>query len=284
MPLSQVQLDIISVIKKAKHILVLPSSPIDADSIGSALALYLALKKLDKTVTIVAEEKIPENYNFLPEVAVISHDLNFVRDLVVTIDCRDTPPGNVRHEIQGNKINIIVTPQKGSIEKEQVVISHGGVPYDCIVTVDAADPSQFKKVYDNFTELFHLVPVINIDHHTSNNSFGKINFVDIMAPSTTTLIMPLVEELGQNLMDADIATLLLAGLITDTGSFQNPNTTPDAFSIAAKLIGYGARQQEIIRHLYKTKKLSTLKLWGRTLSKIQYDEPHRLVWSVLTVK
>lgn len=284
MPLSQVQQDILSLLKRANHILVLPSSPIDGDSLGSSLSLYLALRKLGKKVTVVAEEIIPASYNFLPEISVISRELHFVRDFIVTIDCRDMQPANVRHEIQGNKINIFITPQKGGIAKDQVSFTEGHGPFDCIVTVDAADPSQFGKIYENATELFHLVPVINIDHHASNSSFGKMNWVDIMAASTTMLILTLIEELGPNLMDADIATLLLAGLITDTGSFQNPNTTPDAFAIAAKLIGQGARQQEIIRNIYKTKKLSTLRLWGRTLTKIQYDEPHHLVWSVLTAK
>lgn len=278
------QTDTIAVLKRANNVLILASSPVDADSIGSALALYMALKKLGKTATVVAEEEIPENYGFLPQISAVSREFDYVRDFIVTIDCRSAPPGKVRHEIQGSKINIIITPQKEPIEKEQVSFSQGSTPYDCIVTVDAADPSQLGKIYRNFPELFHLAPVINIDHHTSNTSFGKINLVDIMAPSTTTLILPLIEELGQGLMDADIATLLLAGLITDTGSFQNPNTTPDAFATAAKLIGYGARQQEIIRHIYKTKKLSTLRLWGRILGKLQYDETHRLVWSTLTAK
>lgn len=288
MPINQIEQDVVSLLKKADHVLVLPSSPIDGDSIGSALSLYLALKKLGKKVTVVAEETIPTNYNFLPEISAISHELKFIRDFIVTIDCRNAPPPTVRHEIQGNKINIIVTPQSGVISKDQIALSQGGVPYDCIVTVDAADPAQLGKNYDNYTELFQLIPVINIDHHASNLAFGKINLVDIMASSTTSLILPLIENLesqtAKSLMDADTATLLLAGLITDTSSFQNPNTTPDAFAVAAKLIGYGARQQEIIHHLYKTKKLSTLRLWGRTLSKIQYDEPHRLVWSVLTAK
>ncbi len=276
--------DILAILKKANHVLVLPSSPLDGDSLGSALSLYLALKKMGKKVTVVAEESTPASYNFLPEISAVSHDLKFVRDFIVTIDCRENMPGDVRHEIQGNKVNIIVTPQKGGLNKEQVSFSQGPVPYDCIVTVDAADVSQFGKIYENFTELWNLIPVINIDHHASNTGFGKINHVDIMASSATTLVLPFIEELGPNLMDADIATLLLAGLITDTGSFQNPNTTPDAFSIAAKLIGYGARQQEIIRNIYKTKKLSTLKLWGRTLTKLQYDEPLHLVWSILTAK
>lgn len=283
MTLSQIQQDVISLLKKANRALVIPSAPIDGDSIGSALSLYLALKKLGKEVTVVVEDPVPESYNFLPEISSVSRELNFVRDFIVTIDCRGEPPANVRHEIQDNKINIIITPQKGIISKEQVSFGNGPIPYDCIITVDAADTSQFEKIYDNFTELFNMIPVINIDHHASNNSFGRINYVDIMASSTTCLILPLIEEMGQ-LMDADIATLLLAGLITDTNSFQNPNTTPDAFAISAKLIGYGARQQEIIRHIYKTKKLSTLRLWGRTLSKIQYDEKHKMVWSVLTAK
>jgi phosphoesterase RecJ-like protein len=286
MPANQTQLDIINILKKANHVLVLPSSPVDGDSIGSALSLYLALQKLGKKVTVVAEETPNASYNFLPEIAKISRELNFVRDFVVTIDCRDTVINdqNIRHEIQGNKVNIIISPSKGSISAEQVSFGPGKSQYDCIVTVDAADPSQFGKLYENATELFHLVPVINIDHHTSNSSFGKINLVDIMASSTTTLILPLIEELGPSLMDADIATLLLAGLITDTSSFQNPNTTPEAFTIASRLIGYGARQQEIIRNIYKTKKLSTLRLWGRTLSKIQYDDTHKMVWSVLTAR
>lgn len=284
MPLSQVQQDILAVLKKANHILVLPSSPIDGDSIGSALSLYLVLKKLGKKVTVVAEEQIPSSYSFLPEISAISRELHFVRDFVVTVDCRQAPPKNVRHEIQGNKVNIFITPAEGSISKDSISFSGGSVPFDCMVTVDAADVSQFGKIYENAVELWNLIPVINIDHHASNSSFGKINWVDIMAASTTMLVASLIEELGPNLMDADIATLLLAGLITDTGSFQNPNTTPDAFAAAAKLIGQGARQQEIIRNIYKTKKLSTLRLWGRTLTKIQYDEPHHLVWSVLTAK
>lgn len=276
--------DVLSLLRKANHVLVLPSSPIDGDSIGSALSLYLALQKMGKKVTVVAEEAVPASYSFLPEITAILHELSVVRDFVVTLDCRDQQPKSVRHEIHGNKINIFVTLEKGSLTREQISLSHGAAPFDCIVTVDGGDHSQFGKIYEDFTELFHLAPVINIDHHASNTGFGKINFVDIMAASTTTLILPIIEELAPNLMDPDIATLLLAGLITDTGSFQNSNTTPDSFEFAAKLIGYGARQQEIIRHIYKTKKLSTLRLWGRTLTKIQYDEKHRMVWSVLTAK
>lgn len=283
MPLNQAQTDAINLLKRAQNILILPSSPIDGDSLGSALALYLVLKKLGKQATVVtSEENISDAYNFLPQVSTITHDLPFVRDLIVTIDFREAPAPNVKQEIQGNKINIIISPAKGSIPRDQISFNYGKIPFDCIVSVDTADISQFGKLQEAFSEMSFLAPVINIDHHVSNSMFGKINLVDVMAAATTMIILPLVEELG--LMDADIATLLLTGLITDTNSFQNPNTTPDAFAVSAKLIGYGARQQEIIKHIYKTKKLATLRLWGRTLTKLQYDEAHKLVWSVLTLK
>lgn len=310
--LTQTQLDIVSLLKRSNQILILPSAPIDGDSLGSALSLYLVLKKLGKKVTVVAEDAVPTSYNFLPEISSVHRELHFMRDLIVTIDCREDPASTkMHHEIQGNKINIIITPHTNPLSKDHVTFSEGPIPFDCIICVDAGGVEQFGKIYDRSTELFNLAPVINIDHHASNTGFGKINLVDIMAPSTTTMLLPLIESLGENLdvatndsqggtpqprpsqpidshstslIDADIATLLLAGLITDTGSFQNPNTTPDAFAIAAKLISFGARQQEIIRNIYKTKKLSTLRLWGRTLSKIQYDEKHKMVWSVLTQK
>lgn len=286
--MNQAHLDTVNLLKRAQNILILPSSPIDGDSLGSALSLYLVLKKLGKQVTVVtAEENISDAYNFLPQVSAIAHDLPFVRDLIVTIDFRDSPAPNVKQEIQGNKINIIISPASGSIPRDQISFNYGKIPFDCIVSVDTADISQFGKLQEAFSEMSFLAPVINIDHHVSNSMFGKINLVDVMAASTTMIILPLIEELGgadTTLMDADIATLLLTGLITDTNSFQNPNTTPDAFAISAKLIGYGARQQEIIKHIYKTKKLQTLRLWGRTLTKLQYDEAHKLVWSVLTLK
>ncbi|MBI4023314.1 hypothetical protein HY375_04075, partial [Candidatus Berkelbacteria bacterium] len=59
------------------------------------------------------------------------------------------------------------------------------------------------------------------------------------------------------------------------------NTTPKSFTVAAQLVAAGARQQEIVQHIYKTKPLSTLKLWGTVLSKIQEDRERRFIWSTV---
>jgi len=100
--------------------------------------------------------------------------------------------------------------------------------------------------------------------------------------------VPILQELerqhGSELIDEDVATLLLVGIITDTGSFQHSNTSPEAFEVAAELLDRGARQQEIIKHVFKTKSLATLKLWGRVLSQIKYKPELKLVYSTISLQ
>ncbi len=187
---------------------------------------------------------------------------------------------------EDNRVNIIITPKDGHINEGDIFFNKAKSEYDLIITVDCAELNQLGAIYENNIEMFHQIPVVNIDHHVSNTHFGKINYVDIMASSTTELLLPMIEDIAKeekmDLIDEDIATLLLTGIVTDTGSFQNANTTPRSFEKASELIAYGARQQEIIKYVYKTKQLSQLKLWGRLLSKIQTDKKHRIVWSVVS--
>lgn len=279
---------IMEMVKKSKSILLLPSAPADGDSLGSALALYLTFRKIGKEVTVVSPEPVPEAFQFLPTTKIISNDFSAPQDFIVTLDCKKTHLKTIRTKLEHDRVNIIITANRGQFSSEDVSFQQGPSKYDLIITVDTGDVEQLGRFYEDNTKLFTALPVINIDHHASNSGFGKLNYVDIMAAATTELLIPLIldfeEEYKQKLMDEDIATLLLAGIITDTGSFQNANTTPRAFAASAQLIKYGARQQEIIQHVFKTKQLSTLRLWGRILSKIKVDKKHRIVWSVISKK
>lgn len=283
MKFSDIQKNIIDLIKRTDKILVLPSTPVDGDSIGSAIAISLVLKKLKKHVTVVCAEKMPEVLEFLPETQIVGEKLVSSKDFIITIDTKKIKVEEIKSEIEENKVNIIITPREGRFTEKDMTFNEGMEEYDLIITVDTAELQQLRSVYENNPQMFHEIPIINIDHHISNEHYGKINYVDIMSASTTELLLPLFEKMEEEfeieLMDEDIATLLLTGIITDTGSFQNSNTTPKAFAHAAQLIAYGARQQEIIQHIYKTKQLSQLKIWGRVLSKIQTDEKYKIVWS-----
>lgn len=282
----QIEEQIIQQFMKSQHVLLLPSAPADGDSLGSALALYLVLTKLGKKVTVISPEPVPKDLKFLPMMEKIDGEFKSGKDFIITVNGEVK---NIQHEIIPGKVNIIVTPADGAtISKEDITFPQGLDEYDLSVTVDTGDLQQLGKFYEQNPNFFYKVPLINIDHHASNSEFGTINHVEITASATTQMLLPIIKKMevltGQKLIDEDVATLLLAGLVTDTGSFQHSNTTPQAFSVAAELLDLGARQQEIIKNVYKTKSLATLKLWGQVLSKIQFAKDHRFVWSTVSQK
>lgn len=271
----------IQAVKAMKNILILPSSPADGDSIGSALALYTVLKGMGKNATVVLSTDVPDIYRFLPGADIIEKSVNVYSDFVVTVDLKGGQVKEVKHEVQDGKINIFITPEKSTISPDQVSYPTPEKKYDLLIMVDCANLIQLGEFYLQNYQIFSEVPSINFDHHETNGNFATVNLVDKSASSTTHILVDFFNELGAELTP-DIATLLLAGIITDTGSFQNSNTTPEAFDVAAALIDKGARQQEIIKHIYKTKALETLKLWGKILSKISVDEANKIVWSTVT--
>jgi bifunctional oligoribonuclease and PAP phosphatase NrnA len=94
---------IVSQIKNAKSIIILPHIHIDGDCLGSALALYMMLVKKGKTVTIYVEEDIPYNYGFLPGVDVIKrysqNELPDRADVAIAVDTGDMGRLGKRAEI-----------------------------------------------------------------------------------------------------------------------------------------------------------------------------------------
>ena len=173
----------------------------------------------------------------------------------------------------------MVTPEKGSINTDRIKFTQGRLAYDLIIVLDSSELSQLGYLYENNKDFFAENPVINIDHHPTNKYFGKVNIVDPEASSTAEILVSLIESMGPNLIEATIATYLLTGIIYDTWSFQNTNTTPKSLTVAAQLCAAGARKEEIVQNVLKAKPVSTLKLWGRILANIMEDKEYRFIWS-----
>ncbi len=270
-------------IHSANSILLVPHVRMDCDAMSSTIAMFLFLQKMGKRVTAVCSDPVPEAYQFLPSTDIFKHHIEGGNeDLIVTIDTTQVPFKDLRYTLEEGKVNIVLSAENGSFSESDFSFQKYSQAPDLIISLDTADLPQLGKLYEDNAELFRRVPFLNIDHHVSNTNFGTLNLVVMTNCSTTETLydlFPYISEESEKLMDEDIVTLILAGMITDTGSFQHANTTPKALDIAGNLIEKGARQQEIIKYLFKTKEISTLRLWGRILSKIQNDPIYRLVWS-----
>ncbi|RLC37650.1 hypothetical protein DRH29_00960 [candidate division Kazan bacterium] len=275
---------IVELIKKAQNILIAPSQP-DGDSLGSSLALLLVLKKMGKKVSLRIDGSVKPSYQFLPGVKNInSEDASGARDFIITLSSSTAEAEKLSYTMEDGKLNIIITPKKGSYRPEDASFKQGQPKYDIIIVLDAAVLTQLGETYSQSPALFKEVPVINIDHHASNSFFGTVNLVDMTSSSTAEILIGLIEALGSDLINEDVATCLLTGIIADTGSFQNANTSPKSLTVAAQMVGFGARHQEIIKNLFKTKTLPTLKLWGQVLSGVQVDAEKKFAWGVASLQ
>lgn len=142
---------------------------------------------------------------------------------------------------------------------------------DRLVFVDTAEP-KLTDMHESHPLLFDgSYPSINIDHHPTNTNFGTLNLVEADACSACEAIVWLADALDWEI-DNDIATCLLTGVYTDTGGLLHSNTTALVYRTVSRLLRSGARQQEVVQAVYRTAKLSTLKLWGRVLEKISLTD------------
>lgn len=270
-------------IKKANNILITFNKVWNGDAIASALAMYLILKKLDKNTGVVAEKfDHGKQFSFLPAYNKIDHSLDNLRKFIITLNTTNAKVEKIKYQTEENHLNFIISPKEGFFTKDDISTHAGEFKYDLIITIDTPDLESLGKIYDNDTEFFYQVPIINIDHHSENEEYGQINEVQITSIATSEIVFNLVSEYSRDLIDEDIATCLLAGIISKTRSFKTQNITPRSLSASAQLISMGARREEIVNFLYRSRPLNVLKLWGRVLARLTSDLNNSFVWSVLS--
>jgi phosphoesterase RecJ-like protein len=225
--------DIHNVIKRYDRFLITTHVRADGDGIGSEVALYHALRGMEKSVSIANDSPIPQIYKFIvPGTGMYIHpELSQDRaEVVFTLDC----------------------PTLDRLGKIQ-----GIIPEDAVI--------------------------INIDHHISNERFGKINWVSEEMCATGEIILHLLK--GGNIdITPDMATALYVAIVTDTGRFTHSNTTPEALRIAAFLIERGARHVEISKHVYNTNPYNLVKLNALALNTVNLHAGNRIATLWLTKK
>lgn len=126
-----------------------------------------------------------------------------------------------------------------------------------------------------------VTATVVVDHHVTNTRFGTHNLIDVTAASTTVLVTRLLDAMGATI-DAEIATCLYTGLVTDTGSFKYAATTPDVHLLAARLLETGIRHDLIAREVYDSAKFGYVQLLGDVLSRVQLDQGLGLVWTSIS--
>ncbi len=102
-----------------------------------------------------------------------------------------------------------------------------------------------------------------IDHHLQPEDFADYMLHEVKTSSTCELIYDFIVLMGdKQLINKNIGSCLYTGIMTDTGSFRFPSTSPKTHRIIADLIEAGANNAEIHNFIYDNNTEDKLRLMG----------------------
>ena len=271
-----------SFIEKSSHpLIVIPLNP-SIDHISSAFAISQIIEKSKKKSTIFCQEEIPQKLSFLKKPSSIINSLDGSRDFLLIFNTEKNKILEINTKESKKEYIIKITPEKGSINPKDFSFIPASFKYDLVITIGVKNPESLEKLYIENNDLFFEIPKINIDCLNSNDNYGQLNIINPTASSCAEIIAEILLENNEKEMDKEIAQTLLTGIIASTESFQKSTTSPKSMILAAKLMKYEANQSVIIRHLYKTKPLSFMKLWGKVMSRLNWSEKYQMSWSLIS--
>lgn len=268
--------------KRANDVLVAFRPDPHHDGAASALAIGEILKKMGKRVEIVAANFTPQQLGFLPGADAIKPRLEHLQKFIIEIGLEKTPLKEWSYDVRDDTLRIHLVPTQGTWRADDIRAEPGDYRFDLICTIGTPDLDSLGTLFGEHTDFFYHTPIVNIDHDPANEHYGQINHVDINATAVGEVLYDLITGVARHLIDEHIATCLLTGMIGKTRSFKTPNVTPKTLSTASELVAIGARREEIVHHLYRTRTVPILRLWGRALARLKHDAPTKLVWTLLS--
>ncbi len=162
------------------------------------------------------------------------------------------------------------------LEGSELIVKEPTGEYDTFITVDSADFRRVGKAFETFGS-----PDINIDHHKTNENFGKLNLIEPEEVATAAILTTHLPEWGYQI-SKPIAAALLTGIVTDTLGFRTSNTNPSALRLCASLMETGVDMTDLYMKALVKKTFSAARYWGAGLSHLQQHDG--IVWATLTVE
>ena len=153
--------------------------------------------------------------------------------------------------------------------------------HDIVFVVDTASPALLGGEPATRHALLTDRPVVNIDHHDSNQGYGTLNYVESMAAATAEVLWGILAVAGIPLTP-DMATNLQAGLVGDTLGFQIADTSPRTLRAAASLLEAGGETHGIPRRVLSARTMVGTRLYGAALAAATTSADGRIVWTSVT--
>jgi len=233
-------------LKQASNILVTVRTNPTADLLSACIGMTLALDKLDKHAAAVFSGQIPSTIEFLKPQDTLEPTPDSLRDFIIALD--KSKADKLRYKVEDKVVRIFITPYRTSITQGDLQFSQGDFNVDVVVALGAHEQHDLDEAITVHGRILHDATVISINN-TPNGNLGAVSWQDTAASSISEMVTEVVEQLGQTLLDGQIATALLTGIVAETGRFSNDKTTPKTMDVAGDLMAAGANQQLVASQL-----------------------------------
>ncbi len=233
-------------LKTANNILVTVSRNPSVDQLTACLGLTLLLDKQGKHAVSVFSGQIPAALEFLEPDKTIEKNTDSLRDFIIALD--KNKADKLRYKVEDDVVRIFITPYKTSISQEDFAFSQGDFNVEVIVALGVREQQDLDQAITDHGRILHDATLTSIS--TSNEGgMGTINWYDPQASSLSELVTELAQSMGPDMLDTQIATALLTGIVSETERFSNDKTSPQTMSMSSVLMAAGANQQLVASKL-----------------------------------
>jgi hypothetical protein len=233
-------------IKASNNVLVAVSRNPSVDQLAALLGLSLLLNKQGKHCAAVFSGTIPSTLEFLKPEDTFEKNTDSLRDFIIALD--KSKADKLRYKVEDNVVRIFITPYKTSISQEDLEFSQGDFNVDLVVGLGVHEQADLDQAIITHGRILHDATVASITIN-DGGELGSINWHDPSASSLSELVTDLSQSLGDNMLDQQIATALLTGIVSETNRFSNDKTSSRTMSSSAILMAAGANQQLVATKL-----------------------------------
>lgn len=233
-------------IKASSNILVTVSRNPSVDQLSALLGLALMFNKMGKHAAAVFSGQVPSTLEFLQPEETFEKNTDSLRDFIIALD--KSKADKLRYKVEDDVVRIFITPYRTSISDADLEFSQGDFNVDVVVAIGVRQQEDLDEAITTHGRILHDATVATINL-TPDSGLGSINWYDEHASSLSELVTELVQSLGSDMLDEQIATALLTGIVAETDRFSNEKTSSQTMSLSAVLMAAGANQQLVASKL-----------------------------------
>ncbi len=247
---------IVERIKDSSNILVTVSTNPSVDELSAALGLTIMLNNIKKHATAVVSGDIPPAISFLEPTKTFEHTVDSLRDFIIALDKEKAD--HLRYKVEGDVVKIFITPYRTTISQNDLDFSQGDYNVELVLALGVRDEANLDTALEAHGRILHDATVATFSCGEQVSKLGSIDWSEPSASSISEMLVSLSEAIKTDkpLLDEQVSTALLTGIVAATDRFSNNHTTSKVMTMAAQLMAAGANQQLIAAKLQEENAIS----------------------------